>query len=431
MPNAHGQDDLARSLWWQTAPAGVAGAKLQTKISTDLLVIGAGFTGLSCALHAAEMGRTVTVVEAHEPGWGATGRNAGQWMLGWAGRTPASVEKQFGATVGRALNAFNLAATQALPDFIAHHAIEADVRRTGILVLAQSTKQLTELETVRRDWQQFGANIQQISAADLPAYLVTNHYAGGIVYKDGGSLNPLAYARGLANAARKAGAALYDRSPALSMQPMADGWRVTTPQGEVHAGRVAVCTDAYSDALWPELNRSFYRLRLAMLASTPLTAEGMAFMPAGMPFADVGAMSVFGGMVDAHGRFVASFMPGLSSNTSPQVIARGFDAKFRRIFQNHPPHWSTAWVGDVGVVPDRIPKLYDLAPGAMAALGFSGAGIAMATAYGRELAYQLFDDARRSAALPQAMLKSVAFVRTVPLLFRYVAAPVARAIQAF
>lgn len=431
-PNMTGMHDINRALWARSGSARPALRALEGQLDADVVVIGAGYTGLSCALHLAELGHKAIVLEAREPGWGGSGRNAGQWLPGWAGRTPASVEDQFGAERGRALNQFNLQASRDLPEFMDAHRIAAEHKRSGVLVVAHTRKKLVELETMNASWGVLGANAALIRKEDLGAYLNTERYFGGLLYRDGGSLNPMAYARGLARAAQSNGVVIYGSSPALQADSRNDRWHVSTPNGVVIADRIAICTNAYTGDLWPGLQKSFYRLRIAMLASDIMPDKGRSFMTGGIPFADTNALSLFGGMQDAAGRFVASVLPGRSDKISTRSLARGFDAKFRRVFKGQePPSWQQSWLGDLCVVPDRIPKFYRLGPGAMAAMGYSGAGIALGTAMGRELARCLSSDSSHDCPVPVVESESVPLVRTLPLLHRHLIAPLARRLDRF
>lgn len=421
------QQNGRSSVWARTAPAGARLQALRGSVRADAVVIGAGYTGLCCALELAGRGHNAVVLEAREPGWGASGRNAGQWLPGWAGRTPQSVADEFGAERGRALNRFDLAASQALPGFAESHGVAAELDRSGILMVAHTQKKFAELRRAFEGWSELGGDVTLIGRGDVGDFLATSRYHGGLLFGDGGMINPLAYARGLARAARAAGARIFARSPAIGISRERDRWRVETPGGSVVADFLALCTNAYTDDLWPALGRSFYRLRVAMIASERLTEGGRDFMTAGVPFADTRAPWPFGGRLTTDGRFVASVLPQRSRRASPAALAGGFDARFRRTFPGRtPPRWSESWCGDLCVVPNRIPRLCRLGPGAMAAMGYSGAGIALGTALGGELARYLMEDAAHDSPVPVVDPRPAPFARAIPWLFHHAIAPVAR-----
>lgn len=421
------QQNDQTSVWARTALAGPRFASLRGAVRADAVVIGAGYTGLCCALDLAERGHKAVVLEARELGWGGSGRNAGQWLPGWAGRTPQSVADEFGAERGRALNRFNLAASQTLPGFVESLGIAAELDRSGILMVAHTPKRFAALRRAFEDWLELGGDVTLIGRGDVGGFLATSRYFGGLLFGDGGMINPLAYARGLARSARAAGARIFARSPAIWISRERDRWRVETPDGSVDADFLALCTNAYTGDLWPMLGRGFYRLRVAMIASEELAEGGRGFMPAGIPFADTRAPWPFGGRLTSDGRFVASVLPHSSRRALPAALARGFDARFRRVFPGRaPPRWSQSWCGDLCVVPNRVPRLYRLGPGAMAAMGYSGAGIALGTALGRELARCLVGDVAHDGPVPALHPHPAPFARTVPWLFRHAIAPVAR-----
>jgi sarcosine oxidase len=418
---------MAESLWQLTASPEPVLTPLEESTTVDAIVIGAGFTGLSCALHLAQRGHGVIVLESREPGWGGSGRNAGQWLPGWPGRSPQSVVAQFGEERGTALNRFNADASRLVADLVTKHNIAADLNRSGIIVVAHTSAKFLELEGIHSSWAELSGRTRLVQPRDLGRFLTTERYFGGLLYEDGGSLNPLSYVRGLAAAAQTAGATIHVRSPAVAMGRHGDQWRIDTPKGSVVAPRLFVCTNAYSRGLWPPLDKVFLRIPMAMLASDPLPDGGTGFMPAKVPFGDTNRLALFGGMTDSQGRFVASVPPRFSNNASIRALSRDFDSKFRRVFAGvEPPRWRYSWMGYLCVVGDRIPRFYRLGPGAIAAMGYSGAGIAMGSALGREAARCLENDELLDTPIPVVEPKPLRFARIAPLVTRYVLTPIAR-----
>jgi len=424
--------DIKQTLWHQTAPVIQKLKTYQGYSEAYVVIVGAGYTGLSCALHMAKLGHKVIVLEAKEPGWGGSGRNAGQWLPGWAGRTPQSVEDQFGIEQGNRLNKFNLQASQHLPEFIKAHGIKADLKKSGVIVVAHTKQKIAELNTMHEGWKKLGADTVLIKKNHLGQYLNTQRYFGGLLYRDAGSLNPQAYINGLVQAALSAGVEIYASSPARDAKLKNNCWHVSTPSGLVVANNIAICTNAHTGNLFTGLRNSFYRLRIAMLASEIMSDHGQSFMPATIPFADTNALSLFGGMCDAEGRFVASILPRHSDTASTHTIAKSFDGKFRSVFKGQePPRWQHSWHGDLCVVPDRIPKLYKLGQNAIAAMGYSGAGIALGTAMGKELSLALNGNKSEATNVPIVDVKSVSFARSLPFLHRHIIAPMARSFDRY
>ncbi len=421
---------VTRSLWQHVSAPGPASITLDGPATADAIVVGGGFTGLSCALGLAQSGHKVTLLEGRELGWGGTGRNAGQWLPGWPGRSPRSVIEQFGEERGSALNRFNRDASRLVVRLANEHGFHADVNQSGVLVVAHTPEKFTELEAIHRGWSDLDCRTKLISQRDIGRYLTTNRYFGGLLYEEGGTLNPLAYARGLANAALAAGVTIHTSSPAVRVLSHANHWHVETPHGSVVASRLAICTNAYTDGLWPGLDKVFFRVPMAMLASEPLLDRGAAFMPGMIPFGDTNRLALFGGMQDSAGRFIASVLPRLSDRASLGALSRGFDAKFRRVFAGiEPPRWRFNWMGHLCVVPDRVPRFFRLGHGAIAAMGYSGAGIAMGLALGREAARCLGNETSPDTPIPIVDPKPLRFNRIAPLVMRFVMTPLARTLD--
>jgi glycine/D-amino acid oxidase-like deaminating enzyme len=396
-----------------------------------VVIIGAGFTGLSTALHCREMGLEACVLEAKIPGFGASGRNAGQWLPGWVGRTPAQVEAAHGPEVGARLNVFNVQAAALVPSLVRQHGIQADLRTCGILQVAGDAKGLRRLHDLAAQWSGYGASISVLDRAALRPYLITDSYRGGIFLHDGGCLNPLAYALGLAAAARRAGARVHCHSPATSLVQSGSRWEVRTPGGKVTAPNVVIATDAFgSPPLWSRLEASYYRLPIPMLCSEVLSGGGRDFLPQATPFAELRPTGLlFGGMLDPSARWIVSAAPYFRSNNRETLGAWSL-RRFRKVFpQVAPFNWESLWWGDLGLSRDTLPRVYALGPGVYAVNGYSGGGIALATALGRTMARMLATGDARELPLAPVPLQSVPLRRFLPALLRDVAMPLARTLD--
>ena len=293
------------------------------------------------------------------------------------------------------------------------------------MLFRSQAKALCEL---RQQWRAAGANVEFLIKEELKAHLQSDRYCGALYCRDGGTIHPFAYASALADEAIKAGAALFEASPAKSIKPDGGKWIVKTPGGEIRADCVAICTNAYGGAVWPGLDRAFYRIKMAMIASDPLSSETLRRLPHRTPFADVGSIAIFGGMIDAQSRLVASVFAGFVRNGDPARLALGFDAQFRKTFPGvQTPAWTQSWMGDLCVTPDRTPKLLNLAPGVAAAIGYSGAGIALSGALGRTLFQYLTEP--KSCRFPISQLSRAPMSSVIPFALTRIAAPASRMIQ--
>jgi len=200
------------SLWAATGSAAVDAPPLMQSTRCDVAIVGAGYTGLSTALHLAESGVSVCVVDAAEPGWGASGRNGGQVIPGLK-YDPDQLRVMFGTTVADPLIAAIGSAADTVFDLIRRHGIECDALRNGWIQPTHSDKTMRALEKRARQWQAEGAHAQLMDGAEVARHIGTQAYVGGWKDHRAGSIHPLKYCRGLARAAQGLGVAIQRNLP--------------------------------------------------------------------------------------------------------------------------------------------------------------------------------------------------------------------------
>jgi glycine/D-amino acid oxidase-like deaminating enzyme len=393
-----------QSLWAATAPPAPDLPALEASVAAEVAVIGAGYTGLSAAVHLAEAGRDVLVLEAHEPGWGASGRNGGQVIPGLK-LDPDEIEARFGASAGAALVRTVGAGPDLVFELISRFSIDCTPVRAGWIQAASSAAALPALERRVRDWQRRGAEVELLDAAALRRLTGTRAYAGGWLDRRGGTVQPLAYARGLAAAARAQGARLYARSRALSLVADPPGWRIGTARGEVRARQVLIATNAYSDRLLDRLRRSVVAVRSYQVATEPLPPELRSqVLPGGQAVSDTRRLLRYF-RTDAAGRLVMGTR-GRFRELPPERAAASHYAAVRELFPALAGvRYEFHWGGLVAITADHLPHLHELAPGLFAALGYNGRGVAMATMMGRLLAQQAMGRTDPSFAYPLSPLR--------------------------
>jgi glycine/D-amino acid oxidase-like deaminating enzyme len=361
---------------------------LQGALRADIAIVGAGFTGLSAALHLAEAGRDALVIDAHSPGWGASGRNGGQVIAG-VKYDPDVLEQTHGnslvATVG--------SGPDLVFDLIERHAIDCNPVRNGWLQLAVSEATLRVAAARAAQWQARGAPVRVLDAQEAARLSGSGAYLGGWLDRRGGTVQPLAYARGLASAAQRLGARIFANSPAISLAREGDFWHLQTPQGSVQAASVVLATNAYADRLHDPLRRSVVAVPSYQIATDPLPEALRAqILPERMPVSDMRRLLRYF-RTDADGRLVMGARGVYGDAPPAQAMRRQLQA-VREIFpQAAGLAFPYRWGGMVAVTPDHMPHLHALAPGLLAGLGYNGRGVAMATVMGRVLA----DWARGSA----------------------------------
>ena len=416
---------LEDSLWSATAPPAPACPALRNDIETDIAIVGAGYCGLSAALHLAEAGKAVTVLEAHEPGWGASGRNAGHCTPDWTYHTPDAVAAKYGPDYGERLNEFQAGAGAFVFGLIERHGIDCDARQAGTVGVVRkgNGRALAACRAKAEQWTRRGKAVEMLDEAGVAARVGSDRFQAALLFHDGGNLQPLAFSRGLASAAQTAGAVIHGRTPVTRIHRDGAGWRLTTADGDVRARAVLLATNAHRSGLWPGLDEAWYPVASVLGATPPVAPEIRGRMlPYGQSFAELGSGFFF--FFDATGRLVIGGGGGLGVNNNARDSAVWLGRRLNGAF----PYlgeigFDYFWNGWLDVSPNRLPGLHELAPGLYAAVGFSGRGVPTATAMGREAAQFLATGDADSIAFPVTPLPRAHFNRLVQWLIANLAIP--------
>lgn len=374
------------SLWCATATPLAAAPPLTATEETDIAIVGGGFTGLSAALHLAEAGRDVRLVETVGPGWGCSGRNGGQVNPAWK-VLPEELAEQLGKEAAtRALRMANDAADLVF-DLVAKHGIDCDATRPGYVQGNAGERGQRFLSEWVRQWRALGVDVTLLSHEEITQLLGTSYYRSGMIDRRGGSVQPLSYARGLARAAKQAGAVLYDQSPVTRVRREGAEWICETPQGKLKARTVLWCTNGYTDGCWPKLKESIVPVTSFIVASEPLSqAQRDAVLPGGHAVSETTHINMYF-RVDADGRMVFGGRGNLF-NVKLQGNTRALEKRAIDMFPAlDGVRWQYRWAGHPAVTTDRLPRLMQLADHAYAGLGYNGRGVAMATMMGKQLAH--------------------------------------------
>jgi glycine/D-amino acid oxidase-like deaminating enzyme len=380
------------NLYRDTAERAVPTPPLDGDIRADVIVVGGGFTGLSAALHLAEKGTKVVLLEAEEPGWGASGRNGGQVNAGLK-YDPDIIERDFGVDLGRRMNALAGAAPGFVFDLIERHGIACEARRNGTLRAAVCANHAAHLRTSVEQLTRRGAPVDLLEGAALAAAVGTDRYLAAMWDRRGGDLNPLSYARGLARAAIRAGAAVHGGTRALSLTSAGLGWNVGTGTGTATADNVVLATNGYTDDLWPGLRRTIVPL-FGAIAATSALPEGLArtLMPSRAVLYESGAITVYY-RVDSGQRLLIGGRGPIhevaSTSEVPHLLA--YAEKLWPGLRGIA--WTHAWGGRLAMTRDQYPHVHEPARGVIACLGYNGRGVAMATAMGAQIAKRILDPA--------------------------------------
>jgi glycine/D-amino acid oxidase-like deaminating enzyme len=379
------KNSKTHGLWGHTAPRYPRLEMLGGEVTADVVVIGAGYTGLSTALHLRERQISVVVLEAADVGFGGSGRNvglvnAGMWVM------PDDVVAGLGQSYGNRLLGLLGEAPGLVFDLIARHSIECEARRCGTLHCGVGTGGLKELQERTAQWQARSAPVELLKADEARARIGSPVFSGALWDRRAGTVQPLAYVRGLAAAATAAGAHIYIGSPAVSAQRDGSGWCVKTPSGAVRADWIVVATDAYAHGPWNVVRQEQVHLPYFNFATAPLERSVRdTLLPGGEGAWDTRqVLSSF--RLDAAGRLVFGSVGSLQG-AGARVHAKWALRSIRRIFpQIGEVSFESAWFGHIGMTVDNLPRFHIFAPNVVGFNGYNGRGIAPGTVFGRVLA---------------------------------------------
>src|SRR3984957_14757814 len=291
------------SLYADTAAPAVATPPLDTDRNVSVAIIGGGFAGLSTALHLAEQGTETVVIEAQEPGWGASGNNGGQLNPGLK-LDPDAIEATFGADLGRRMIAFAYNTPVFTLDLIRRLGIGCDARQNGTLRAAYHATSAAAVEATADQCIRRGMPVSVLDRNAMREATGTDRYLLAMRDARGGDVHPLSYARGLARAALAAGAAIHGQTPATSLRREAGQWRIETPRAVVRAEKVLIATNGFTDDLWPDLRRSIVPVFSSIAATEPLPDDiARQIMPTRSVLYESGHITVYY-RVDASNRLL-------------------------------------------------------------------------------------------------------------------------------
>lgn len=375
----------ASTLWAATTPPRQAAPSISAPLAIDVAVIGGGFTGLSAALHLAQSGVTVALFEAHEIAHRASGRNGGQVVPGFK-PTPSALIARFGAEVAARMMRFAYRNADELFELVERHRIDCDATRGGWIQGAYSDLSARYLRARAEAINLHGGDVEYLERDAMAAATGSAFWPAGLLERRAGAVHPLAYARGLANAAVACGALIHEHSHVSAIVPTGSRVALTVNGYLVHARQVILATDAYTDRLWPAVAQSYVTVSSAQIATDPLPpALRDAIMPRRAGISETRKITYYC-RIDPEGRFVIGGRGRSAETLDPATRAQIRNAAIARYPALADVAWPHGWVCRVGMTIDDLPRLHRLADGVWTAYGYCGRGVAMGTALGRVLA---------------------------------------------
>lgn len=372
---------------------------LKEHIDTDVCVVGAGFTGISSALHLAEAGFKVVVLEAARLGFGASGRNGGQLVNSYS-RDINAIERNYGTALGKVLGDMAFEGGNIIRERIEKYNIDCDYRRGGIFA-AFNKNQMRELVEQKSLWERFGhTGLELLDSNAIREQIQSDVYVGGMLDRSGGHIHPLNLLLGEAAAFESLGGTVYEDSRVVDIV-RSETPVVKTAQGQVTARYVVLAGNAYMGGLVPELAARSMPCGTQIVATEALDeALAAALIPNNCCVEDCNykldyyrmtgdRRLLYGGGVTYGGGDPASieaFVRGHLEKTFPQLKGVNFDY---------------AWGGDFLLTTSRLPQLGRLTPGIFYAQGYSGHGVTTTHLAGRLIAEAMQGQAGRFDAFGQ------------------------------
>jgi len=392
-----------KSLWAAVTPPGPELPELKGNAEADVVVIGAGFTGLSTALHLREQGIDVAVVEAVEPGWGASGRNNGQVIPTLSRPDPEDIIKRYGAAGERLVGIISDSAS-ILFDLVRRYQIQAEGEQNGWIQPVHSPGRIKIAERRVKQWSKHGAPVELLSSDEMKKMLGSSAWFGGFWNRTGGHINPLALARGLARVVLEQGGRIYARSPVESFARQGDRWIVKTAQGQISARSLVVASNAYtgefSKQLSPGIASEVMPVLSWQMATQPLSEQArQTIIPGRQAVSDTHGELYFM-RYDARNRLVTGGnVIGFGDKTGRLKEMVG--ARLQRLWPEiGEAKFDYVWNGYVGMTTDFLPRMHKLGPNAFGWTGCNGRAVALSIALGNEFAKAVRGVPDEELALP-------------------------------
>jgi glycine/D-amino acid oxidase-like deaminating enzyme len=402
------------SLWADTATQLDPNPALEGDASCDVVVIGAGFTGLRAALQLAEAGSHVIVVDAGDVGWGASGRNGGQVNPMLPFNTPDKLMKLVGPQYFDRLTETSLNSADALFDLIKKYDIDCQARQNGWLRVDHCNQARKVSASNTEIWNRHGADMHLVEGEEVVRLSGSKSYQSGVVAPKGGAVQPLSLARGLARAALACGVIIHGQTPVTGLREAGKGWVVKTATGNVSAEWVVFATNGYTDGLCSGLAESVIPLVSIQIATDPLLPQQIdSILPEGHTISDTRRVIMYSRR-EPDGRLVFGSVGKFGADEQ----FGGFDwlvRDARRVFpqlgdfKRGEVNWQFRWGGQLAITEDRLPHFHEPRKGLIAGLGYNGRGVAMSHVMGLTLAQRVLGATPESLPFPSTAIKSMPF----------------------
>lgn len=385
-------------LWSTLVDNAPSFAGLQGDVNADVCVIGGGFTGLSSAIHLAEAGYRVVLLESAQIGAGGSGRNVGLVNAGtWA--QPDDLNKYLGEQVGEKLTTALGGAPKLVFDTIDRLGIDAQDTRTGNLHMGHNAEGEADVDSRYAQLSRRGADVEVLTGQKCHEYCGTTSINKALLDKRAGTVNPYAYVTGLAKAAQRLGVKIFENTAVNAVVKSNAQWCVQTAQGSVTADKVILATNAYTQGEWTEILKTIYFVKYYQIASEPLTGDvADRILPHKNGSWDT-RLALSSIRRDKNGRLLLGTVGSYEGKES--IYVSWANTMSKKYFPDLGKiNWQYQWTGQFGFTSDHIMRIFEPASGILAATAYNGRGITTGTLIGKAFAQYLQDDQRDNLPLP-------------------------------
>lgn len=397
---------LSHGLWKVTAPQPPSLKRLVDEVTADVAVIGGGYTGLSAALHLAEAGTEVVLLEAKEIGFGGAGRNvglvnAGLWLM------PEDVEKKIGPEHGRRLVGVLGHSPDLVFKLIEKHGIKCEAIRKGTLHCAHSTGGYRALQQREMQWKERGAPVKLLSRKEAASKIGSESFYGALLDERAGTVQPLAYTYGLAKAALQEGANLYCDSPVIDFSRKSNSWRLFTPLGQVIAKSIILAVQGYPDFAFKKSRKTIIPFNFFQFATSPLPEKvRKTILPDGQGAWDTNLI-LSSYRLDQTGRLIVGSV-GQVENMAYTLHKKWAHRTIRKVFpQVGQTNLEYGWNGRIAMTVDHIPRFHLFDNAMVTVTCYNGRGIGPGTVFGKLLAKYILNGSEQDIPLPVKKQKRV------------------------
>jgi gamma-glutamylputrescine oxidase len=402
----------AASLWADTAEPLPAFPKLAGEVTADVVIIGAGYTGLSAAHHIAKSGLSPVVLEANHPGWGASGRNGGvitaKFRLSFR-----DIDAVHGRAMARRMYEIAHESVEMVDELVSEFGIaSARLTRSGQVKAAHNDATLRaaidEAAWMTREMRD--TEVRILDPHQVRDETGSQVFVGGILNPGSGGIHPLNYLRGLARGVAQRGVPVFQESPVLALRRDGDGIMAETPDGVVRARQAIIATNSYSDltSATARVQRTLVPFRSALIATEKMSPNlAGSLMPTGRTYTETKRMMRWFRKVDDRVIFGGRGAFGKQDSES------AFDALRKAMVGIFPEltdiPLAFKWSGLVAMTLDSVPHVGRLDDRTLYSVGYNGAGVAMSSLMGRYLAALVRGEKVDLGLLDAGRLKTIPF----------------------